>query len=112
MSGKMIGLSVSFCIKDIVEGRMRIEDVQKIIGGITARTPECIEEVISQYKKSYWLEYPDKAEAIFRRLLAERKIEQPRLVNDQHFPMLTNHVRWVESEDQIIWYDRREESAD
>ncbi len=106
----MIGISVSFCIKDIVTCRMPLEKVEKIISGIIAPTPEHLEEMLFQYKQGCWREYPEKAEVIFRQLLGEGKIEQPRLVNNNHFPVFDHH--WVENEDQIAWYDQRDTSVD
>lgn len=101
----MIGLSVSFCIRDIVDGTIPLNSVEKIIGGIVARTDREIDKLIEQYCNSYWSKYPEKAENVFRQLLAEGKIKQPRLVNDRHFPNIGNHKIWVETEEEIIWND-------
>ena len=102
----MIGLSISFCVQDIAEGKVALETVDKIVAGTSASTDEGMDDLIRSYCESYWCRYPQEAERIIRQLLAEGKIEQPRLVNSSHFPMLERGVRWVESEDQIIWYDR------
>ena len=102
----MIGLSVSFCVLDIATGKMAIEDVEKIVGSTRAATPEDWEQVISQYMETYWSWdgcKPAEGEAICRKLLAEGKIEQPRLENDYNYPWLGNRKHWVESEDDIIW---------
>ncbi len=104
----MIGLSVSFCIRDIVNGTVPLANVEKIIGSIAVRTELEVADLIKSYCQVYWRECSQEAEKVFRQLLAEGKIEQPRLDNSDHFPMLHNHIHWVESEDQIIWYDRME----
>ncbi len=98
----MIGLSASFCICDIVEGKVLLGSVKKIVTGLEAPTPEILEEVVRSYRQSYWIEYPDKAERVFRHLLAEGKIEQPRVTQGRG-PCLANRVHWVYAEDEIEW---------
>ncbi|HLD70618.1 MAG TPA: hypothetical protein VI937_01935 [Negativicutes bacterium] len=102
----MIGLSVSFCILDIVNGVVPIENVEKIIGGISAQNQEDVRQLISDYCQVYWRECPKEAEQVFRQLFAEGKIEQPRLIDDRHFPNIGNRKRWVESEAEIVWQDQ------
>lgn len=101
----MIGLSISFCISEMVSGVVNPSTVEKIIGG-TAAAPEHIDELVAEYRRSYWSwnGNPDEAERLFRELLAAGRIEQPRLV-DGRFPMIYNG-HWVESEDQIEWGGR------
>ena len=74
----MIGLSISFCIADIIRGKVNLEDVEKIVAGTKCETPEHWDGVIEQYKEYYWRDDPDMAEAVLRQMLAEGKIEQPR----------------------------------
>ena len=104
----MIGLSISFCVQDIAEGKVALETVDKIVAGTSVEPGQATEELIALYKESYWCRYPDQAEQIFRQLLVEGRIEQPRLADPRRFPMLERGVRWVESEDQIIWSDQLE----
>ncbi len=104
----MIGLSISFCIRDIVNGVVPLTNVEKIIGGTAVSGEAEVDDLIRRYCQAYWRKCPKKAEQVFRQLLAEGKIEQPRLVNRNHFPMLHNLVHWVEREDQIIWHDQME----
>lgn len=95
----VIGLSVSFCVRDIATGKVAYDDVAKIIAG--TRVPEGEwEEVIGRYNQVYWRKLPE-AEAIFRRLLAEGKVTQPRLETGMAPYIGQGH--WVASEDQIIW---------
>jgi hypothetical protein len=94
-----IGLSISFCVRCIASGEIAYDDVTKIIAG--TRVPDGNwEDVITTYKEIYWSEFPT-AEGIFRRLLAEGKVTQPRLTTGKA-PYVGGGV-WVESEDQIIW---------
>ena len=102
----MIGLSVSFCVRDIVSGKVPLASVEKIIGSIAVQTEAEVDDLVRSYCQGYWCESPQESEKLFRRLLAEGKIEQPRLTNRNHFPMLHNGRHWVETEDQIIWHDQ------
>lgn len=104
----MIGLSVSFCVRDIVNGTVPLVSVEKIIGSIAVRTDQEVDDLIKSYCQVYWRECPVEAEKVFRQLIAEDKIEQPRLVNDRHFPNIGNHKLWVESENEIVWQDQME----
>ena len=75
----MIGLSLSLCVIDILEGRVSERDIEKIIASTKAESPEGWEDVIGIYKESYWSYSdkfsPDDAEALTRSLLAAGKIE-------------------------------------
>jgi len=101
----MIGLSASLCVKDILEGKVNPDQVEKIISGISASDERSIDEIVLTYRRGYWKEDPNRAEKIFRTLLAQGKIVQPRLVNDRHVPLIANGQCWVTSEDQIKWSD-------
>lgn len=73
---KLTGLSISFCIKDIMLGKITEGEVEKVIGGTSVRTSEQWEELIELYRRIYWRAFPDKAEALFRKMLAEGRIDQ------------------------------------
>ena len=74
-----VGLSVSFCIKDIALGEVDINDVQFISGGTCCKDMEQWQPVIETYRKIYWSHFPDKAEEILRYFLERNLIIQPRL---------------------------------
>ncbi len=97
----MIGLSISLCIMDVIEGRVDPDKIEKIIGR-TATKPHMIEGLIGIYRTDYWRRNPDAAEQLFRKLYAEGKIEQPGLTTGR-VPFVRNTGYWVEREDQIEW---------
>jgi hypothetical protein len=101
-TGKKIGLSLSFCVGDIVRGRVALSDVKKIVAGTGATTPEQWDEVIRRYRESYWSSFPDQAEQVARGLIADGKIEQPRLT-DHRAPYVPRGTSWVDDESQINW---------
>lgn len=94
----MIGLSISFCVRDIAEGRVALEEVDKIIAGTKVANPEDWEEVLATYREIYWKRCSN-ATAIFRTLLAAGKIEQPRLTTGKA-PYIDQGC-WVANESDI-----------
>jgi hypothetical protein len=101
----MIGLSISFCVRDIADGKVAYDDVQVILAGTNMHmmgdVNAGINRVIESYREIYWApkvtgekmlpdsptgnlldelgsDRPDRCEAIFRRLLAEGKIFEAR----------------------------------
>ena len=125
-----IGLSLSRCVGDIVEGKINIEDVEKIITGACWTNDAEWEDTIQLYKQNDWCwsyigqdgrkmaANPDEAEKIARQLLAEGKIEQPRLKDPSRYPLRQRrfysaeiqatlgedaYVTWVDSEEDIQW---------
>ena len=97
----VIGLSVSFCVRDIARGKVAYDDVAKIVAGTKVPDGDW-EDTIRRYNEIYWRELPE-AEGIFRRLLAEGKVTQPRLTTGKA-PYVGGGA-WVASEDQIVWCD-------
>jgi hypothetical protein len=75
---KKVGLSVSFCFRDIARGDIKEEDVKRIIAGTRCDTREIFEIVIERYLESYWKEYPEAAD-IARRFWDRGLIDQPRV---------------------------------
>jgi|GEM_PF-6309739 len=51
---KLVGLSLSFCIADVLDGYVQEEDIEMIIAGTCASTKEDWREVFDEYKMYYW----------------------------------------------------------
>lgn len=97
-----IGLSVSFCIRDMVMGKVNPADVSKIIAGTAIRTQVDFEKVVTAYRDVYWRgSNPDACEALFCEFWDAGKIEQPRVI-DGRCPFIADGW-WIDSEDQINW---------
>ena len=77
---KLIGLSVSLCIRDILRGKMWEDNVDIIIGSTCIKTKKSLEDVIKMYKNVYWSADPKEGERIFRKLWEEGRVMQPRLM--------------------------------
>jgi hypothetical protein len=101
----MIGISVSFCVQDILRGKVGIEQVEKIIAGTSCRNSAEWNSCIELYRSHYWQDDPEKGEQIFRQLLAEGKIFQPCLKTRKVPLLATDHgiIHWVKAESEIRW---------
>lgn len=73
------GLSLSFCIRDIIEGRVEADDVAEIRAGTYIATEEDLEDVIRSYQRLYWGADPERAAQLVREFFAEGIVVQPRL---------------------------------
>lgn len=97
---KLIGLSFSRCMGDLLSGEIQIEQVQKLITGTSCPTEKDFIEVIQQYKQlGYWKNYTvEEAVEIYHQI--KHLIWQPRL-EGKGYPQCSE--KWTESEDSIIW---------
>lgn len=68
-----IGFSLSFCVRDIAEGRVKYEDVHHIVTGCSPENEQQWMELLDQYAKTYWRNCPT-AKEIARDLNGERKL--------------------------------------
>lgn len=50
---KKTGLSLSFCVRDIAEGKAALSDVEKIISGTKAETEKDWAEIAKRYLQVY-----------------------------------------------------------
>lgn len=101
----MIGLSLSFCVLDLVNGKVDWKDVDYIITSTNCPTVKAWLYVVDSYQETYWKECKFSAVGAATRLLDGGMIRQPRLLDTNHFPNLNNTGHWVESEDEIEWSD-------
>ena len=93
----MIGLSLSFCIKDILSGKHKISDVKYIITSVMPING--IDEIINEYMRVYWRDY-SKAQVLD--VINQLELRHPRLEDPEHYPCIIDG-KWVNSEDEIIW---------
>ena len=83
----MIGLSLSLCVKDIISGKEKLNDVEYIISGIKCANEREYQEVLDEYAKTYWNDDPEHGKQIAMYLWNEQKIIQPRWM-DMDPPMI------------------------
>lgn len=91
---KLIGLSLSLCIKDIITyGEIKPEMVEALITGTRMMDDYDLEHVIGSYETIYWTTNPQAGAELARRFWREGKIFQPRKVG--HHPyQITNGRHW------------------
>lgn len=99
---KRIGLSVSCCIRDIIEGRVKEEDVGRIIAGTVAEDEEAWIHLIAQYQVNYWSRNPQEAADVCHRLIKAGKITQPRLEGQEAPDISMGH--WLEARPRMNIY--------
>ena len=99
---KLIGLSVSECFLDMANGTILPEDVKKVIARTYCRSQAAWELVMKVYS-GYWKAYAETASSLLRQFIEEKRIEQPRLINDMrpNIDLMGRH--WVTDESQIVW---------
>jgi hypothetical protein len=78
----MIGLSLSLCIKEIVTGKVKEEDVERLITGTKCPDLETFKYVLDEYSKTYWKEHPEAVDIAMRFWLSG-KIDQPRVRDEE-----------------------------
>lgn len=90
---KYVGLSLSFCIKDICEGRVPLKDVEKIIAGTCAMSEHEWELLLNQYSEVYWRECKECALQAVEYLRSRHLIDQPRMRGEAAHNIAAGH--WI-----------------
>jgi len=90
---KLIGISLSQCVMDIMNGRVQLEDVAMVKTSTLLDSSESWERMIFTYRRYYWSADPDKGEAIARELKASDRIDQPRLRGADAFHVADRYRR-------------------
>ncbi len=75
---KKVGLSLRFCVLDIVNGEVAEEDVETIITDTDAPDDESWGELMDLYAQVYWAKNKKECVDIANRLREAGKIIQPR----------------------------------
>ncbi len=96
----MIGLSLSFCIMDMINENLGVHDIVKIVSNTKAENLLAFENVLRSYTDVYWADFPEKAKNLARRLWAAGKIDQPRTRDES--PHTISEGRWAEFDTDIV----------
>ncbi len=99
---KLIGLSLSFCIRDIVTGVIAEGDVIKIISGCKVTCREDLEEILPDYKSVYWQATPVQCTELMYRMFDAGKLEFSTAENKHRVPWIAPG-RYVRDERDVIW---------
>lgn len=98
----LIGLSVSFCIKDIIEGRKHLSDLDCIVAGTKIKDVDGLIRVADSYADTYWRKDPDVAKGILFWLYFNDKIYQPRLIDIEPPNIAQGH--WIALPEKGVKY--------
>jgi hypothetical protein len=90
----MVGLSLSACVRDIIEGRVNEIECGLIVAGTRFRNDEELEQVLNVYASSSWHSNPEEGIRVANRLIKAGKIVQPRLI-DNGVELNIAHGHWV-----------------
>lgn len=126
----MIGVSLSFCVKDIVSGNpvgvvtgyrdderrdpiikevdISLFIIDKLIIGTRATNELDWEKIFDRYIQVFWASNPNAHITIARLLMSCDKIEQPRLNLDNPRYPFVGYAHWYEREDLIIFRGENE----
>ena len=105
----MYGRSLSICVMQLGNGDVDIEDVEMIIASTCFETYEEFLQVIEYYKKTYWSGNTEKCKETAIQLWNDGKIYQPRLYNNDLAQALYNGGVWVETLEECVYVDHREQ---
>ncbi|MEQ8464433.1 hypothetical protein [Coleofasciculus sp. E1-EBD-02] len=101
---KLIGLSFSRCMSDLLSGEVEVSEVRKLITGTQCQTESDFLDVINKYKQlKYWQNYSVE-EVIGMYAKIKHLIYQPRL-EGKGYPCCVQ--KWVNNENEIIWLGRK-----
>ena len=97
-----VGLSLSFCVKEIMQGKVELASVDCIISGTAIRTEEQFQKACNTYCETYWSKNPEQGKFIAKYLWDTKRIHQPRLDSDQdrlpswHNNLMNQGVHWLQ----------------
>lgn len=75
---KLVGRSLSFCVSDIMHGRIRKSWVSRIVAGTKAVDFESWERLLKAYSTTYWRDNPRRGMEIANYFRSNGMFEQPR----------------------------------
>jgi hypothetical protein len=96
------GRSLSFCVKDILSGKVSINEVGKIVTSTACKNAKDWKELIALYSQTYWNDFSSlEIENVMTQLISDGKIEQPRLSNGKIQALYLAGI-WADSYGEVI----------
>lgn len=84
MHALLTGVSLSFCVKDVILGLVKIEEIGQIIAATRFSNEVEFEDTVNHYARTYWRSNPEMGKATARALRSSGRIVQPELQNAPH----------------------------
>ena len=92
---KLYGCSLSFCVQDILSGKVSLEDVRCIITSTKLESFNDFKECISRYLETYWIDFPENSvRGVCYYLWFTGKIIQPRIKKEGWMQNLSGGEHW------------------
>jgi hypothetical protein len=91
-----IGLSLSFCIHDLIAGRVREEDVSVIVTNTRAPDDTTWDRLMASYGRSYWRDNAQASIDLATLLRKEGRIVQPRTRDPSYAHRTPGADFWIE----------------
>jgi len=76
----LIGMSLSYCISDIINGRVDKNDVMFIVSGTRITCKHDLDEVLENYARWNWSNNPENSKSLAREFYNRGMIIQPRVL--------------------------------
>ena len=107
-STKLIGLSLSRCVLDILISEVELDNVAKIYTGCCWETEQELEELLERYHKFHWNQFDfTTVKKLVTQLLP--KIHKTRLLDPPRVADASK-THWVLSEADISWHTCRKKT--
>ena len=105
---RYIGLSMSFCVADILRNKIDPKQISCIITSTRFQTPE---EAVEYYYQNYWSRFGyNKEDVLFVMRQLWQLIYQPRLVcePEEHCGHMLSHGHWLDTFTGLVFKDLQE----
>lgn len=100
---KKYGRSLSFCVKDILEDKISIDDVGVIVSSTACKSNDDWNKLIDEYSETYYKKFPkNEVRQIIWYLLDNGHIYQPRLVNGMIQNLADYPEHWVNTYQEAL----------
>lgn len=99
----LIGLSLSFCVADIIKGLINRDEVRYIISGTRIRNNVDLADVLDNYARFYWQDNPELGREIAADFYNRGMLLQPRLFGGS--PPSTAEGWWMAMQPRIVCWN-------
>jgi len=91
-SRRLVGLSISFCIKDICREEVQPEEVIFIVGDCRVENESDWNWLLQYYSKTYWNKFPTKAVEVANNLRKEGRLR----FSNKKFEINIANGHWIQ----------------
>ncbi len=101
-STQLIGLSLSYCVSDILTKQVELDNVLKIYTSCLWKSEQELEDLLKKYYEFHWYQFElTEVRKVFNSLLP--KIQMTQLFDPPCYPNIFRG-HWVANESDISWH--------